>query len=417
MTQASKFKFAKWLPNTTKLTAKDKPFDVCAPVSDKERFVPLNQRNMDMIHNRKDEILKLFKAEETKNKNATVDMKDMPKVISVKLGNLMIVTDSQRNVDEDHVIYNIMVPFVPKFFTTPRGAWDPIRKMYCITEGQHRIIALRDRIRLGKVKNVKPDDWEQFEIEIQIVTLEVKNGIVNYGPERRMFIIENGEKLPVTQIDKFKNEVHGKNMDSPNEPTYEDFERSAAIYSDMCKANVTPTGTEGKDATKPGAFKHIAYVRADGKGKGNKTRLTRTQLKTIYKYHNTYSLHEAVAAIEMIPILTLISEIENHSWLDKTDKVKVAEVAKFHMSLNATVHSVWYSWDAYMKYAQKLWNRRCAKTKVKESVPPDWSLALLIQLVGHAGYSFPGIDGSWYVKYTGPSGWDCLTAEEQALFV
>jgi hypothetical protein len=31
------------------------------------------------------------------------------------------------------------------------------------------------------------------------------------------------------------------------------------------------------------------------------------------------------------------------------------ETEKFRKYLNATVHSVWHGWDAYMKYAQKLW--------------------------------------------------------------
>lgn len=417
MTTKTGFKFEAWTPNKTKILTEHKPVDVCAPVATKDRFVPLNKRNMDMIVERRTEILNAIKAAEAKNQNNKTRHADMPNVVMVPMGQMMIVTDQQREPEQEHIIYDIMVPWDSRFFTTPRGAWDPVQKMYGITEGQQRILAYRDRIRLGYVEDIKPDDWEKVAIPVQIINLEVKNGIVDYGPERRVFNIENGEKLPVSQIDRFKNEVHGKNMDSPNKPTYDEFEQAAKVYEDMVAAGITPTGTEGKDSKKPGAFKHIAYVRTDAKGNGNKPRLNRKQLKQIYKRHNAYSLHEPVSAIELLPVLMLDDEIEENSWYDKSDKTKVAEVEKFRKYINATVHSVWFGWESYMKFSQKVWARRCKKIGVKEAVPADWSLALLIQLVEKAGYTFPGIKQAWYKKYTSPSGWGCLTVDEQALFV
>jgi len=411
------FKFDNWTPNTTAPAANKKPIDVCAPVADKDRFVPLNKRSMDMIERRGDEIRKAIKALESKYKNNKTDYKDMPVVIKVAMGDCMIVTDLQREAEEDHIIHDIMVPWDSRFFTTPRGAWDPVQKKYGITEGQQRVLAFRDRIRMGLVKGINPKDWEKVTINLEIIELEIKNGVVDYGPERRVFNIENGEKLPVSQIDKFKNEVHGKNMDSPNAQTYEEFEQAALVYADMIAAGITPTATEGKNANKAGAWKHVAYVRTDAKGKGNKPKLNRKQLKEIYKRHNAYSLQEPVSAIELLPILELDEEIENFSWYDKSDKKKVAEAEKFRKNLNATVHSVWHGWEAYMKFAQKVWVRRYKKIGAKEQTPADWSLALLMQLVQKAGYTYPGIDKSWYIKYTAPSGWDCLTADEQALFV
>ena len=417
MATKSQFKFANWVPNTTKLTTKDKPIDVCSPVADKDRFIPLDQRNMDMIERRGEEIKNAVKANLEKYRDNKIELSDMPTVVQVTLGECMIVIDLQRDAEEDHIIYDIMIPWDSRFFTTPRGAWDPIQKKYGITEGQQRILALRDRVRMGLVKGVKPGDWKKVVINLEIIELEIKNGVVDYGPERRVFNIENGEKLPVSQIDKFKNEVHGKNMDSPNAPTYEEFEQAAKVYEDMIEAGITPTATEGKNANKSGAWKHIAYIRTDAKGQGNKPKLNRIQLKKIYKRHNAYSLHEPVIAIELLPMLELDSEIENHSWYNKGDKTKVAEAEQFRKYLNATVHSVWHGWEAYMKFAQKLWSRRCKKTGVKQATPADWSLALLIQLVEKAGYKFPGIHKSWYAKYDQPTGWDCLSTEEQALFV
>ena len=117
-------------------------------------------------------------------------------------------------------------------------------------------------------------------------------------------------------------------------------------------------------------------------------------------------------------VSVLDSEIENHNWYDKNDKTKVAEAEEFRKNLNATVHSVWHGWAAYSTFARKTWTRRCKKLKVDESTPPDWALALLIQLVEKAGYKYPGIDNAWYQKYTQTkSGWDVLTKTEQGLFL
>ncbi len=411
------FKWHDWQPKTDPVDPNKKPMDVCAPVPKDQRFVLLKDRASDLIERRGTEIRKKIQAVNPKFKKNKILFTDIPLVEMVPMGEMMLVLDQQRDAEEDHVIDDIMVPWDSRFFTTPRGAWDPIEKKYAITEGQQRLIALRTRIQMGLFPDIKPNDWEKVKVPIQIVKLEVIDGVVDYGPERRVFNIENGEKLPVSQIDRFKNEVHGKNMDSPNKETYEEFERAAKVYEDMLKAGIVPTGTQGKNANKPGAFKHIAYVRTDNK-KG-KPKFSRTQLKKIYKRHNAYSLHEPVSAIELKPILLLDDEIENHSWYDKEDPVKVNEAEKFRKNLNATVYNVWHSWEAYMKFAQKLWNRRCIKmgnTK-KDETPADWSLTLLIQLTAKAGYTFKGIHKDWYNKYTQPSGWDCLTDEEQALFL
>jgi hypothetical protein len=410
------YKFQIWKPNTKKLTAKQKPFDVCAPVADKDRFVPLNQQNMDMITRCATEIENEFKAHAERYKDNKKLFSEIPVIMMVRLGDMMIVTDQQRTPVDEHIYKDIMVPWDSRFFTTPRGAWDPVRKMYGITEGQHRILALRDLIRLGKMDGIDPSKWEDVQIPVQITKLEIKDNVVDYGPERRVFNIENGEKLPVSDIDKFKNEVHGKNMDSPNKETYEGFEYAAAVYADMIANGITPVGKDKKQLSKAGAFSYIKFVRTDNKN--GKPNLNRKQLAKIYTRHNRYSLHEPVAPVEMLPVLELDSEIENHNWYDKKDKTKVAEAEQFRRNLNAAVHSVWHGWAAYSTFAQNVWSRRCKKLKVKESTPADWSLALLIQLVEQAGYTYPGIDKEWYSKYTQTkSGWDCLTKTEQSLFL
>ena len=51
------FKFSKWKPNTKPVPDSKKPVDQCAPLPEKERFVDLKNRNIDMIQRRGKEIL------------------------------------------------------------------------------------------------------------------------------------------------------------------------------------------------------------------------------------------------------------------------------------------------------------------------------------------------------------------------
>ncbi len=61
MTTKSHFKFANWKPNTKPVLKSKKPIDHCAPVADNDRFVNIEDRDMDMIERRGDEILKKIK--------------------------------------------------------------------------------------------------------------------------------------------------------------------------------------------------------------------------------------------------------------------------------------------------------------------------------------------------------------------
>ena len=101
------FKFNNWQPTKTVLTAKQKPFDVCAPVDDKDRFVHLENRNTDMIVRNEKTIKQLIQANAAKNAENKVSYAAIPKVVNVRLGDMMIVIDTQRPVDEDHQINKI----------------------------------------------------------------------------------------------------------------------------------------------------------------------------------------------------------------------------------------------------------------------------------------------------------------------
>ena len=214
------FKYSKWKPNQSVIAVEDKPFDPCAPIPENESFVPLNQLSIDMIYRRKEDIDEAYKAYANEARLNKADPKYMPITKRVNLGLTGIKINLQRQQEEDHQI-KMMATWDFRRLTTARGAWDPVQKMYAITEGQQRLSALRNKIMRGDLIEYgwNTKDWEKFEINLEIVELEIVDGVVDYGPECKTYIQENSEKLAMSHADKFKAEVMGKDKYAPNKET------------------------------------------------------------------------------------------------------------------------------------------------------------------------------------------------------
>lgn len=407
-----KFKFDSWKPITTKVPKEKMPLDVCEPKSASERFINIENRCPDILERRKTYISKRLKETAEKNKKNKIGTKDMPKIIMVSLGECMFVSDVQRPLDENHVI-DIIVNWESRNWRTPKGSYDPILKRYGITDGQHRIIAYRDRIRLGMVPGIKPDDWKSVLIPLEITELEVRDNVSDYSPAREQFLGENGGyTMRVSEMDKFMNEVAGKLVDSPSTETKPEYERAARYYNAMKKKGIIPVHSSDEyNASKPGAFTAVRYLRG-------KNPIRFGQLQAIIDLHHEFARHEPVADIEVLPIAKLYDEIMSYGWFDDSNKKKVEETFKFFKYMNAVVHE-FGDWGNFQGVAEKVWGQRCKKRKVIESLPADMSMALLLQLVQKAGYTFPGIDQGWYRKYefdNNMSLFSCLSRDDQVKF-
>ena len=408
----STFKFTDWKPNTSKVAKTKLPVDVCAPLSASDRFINIEDRCSDILERRKDFINKRFKETAEANKHNKTDTKDMPKIVYVPLGECMFVVDVQRPLDENHVI-DIIVNWDSRNWRTPKGSYDPVLKRYGITDGQHRVIAFRDRIRLGLFPDIKSEDWRSVLIPLEVTDLEVKDNVVDYSPAREQFLGENGGYTKkVSEMDKFMNEVAGKLIDSPTVETKPEYERAARYYTAMKKKGVTPVhSTDEGNSSKPGAFTAVRYLRG-------KKPITFKQLETLIDHHYDYARHEPIADIEVLPIIKLRDEIEEYGWYDDKDTAKVKETEKLFRYINAVVHE-FGDWGNFQSIAEQVWNERCKKRHVKESVPADLSMALLLQLVQKAGYTFSGFDQGWYKKYefgNNMSLFSCLNKDDQVKF-
>lgn len=412
-TKVAKFKFEKWKPNTKPVAKVKKPIDHCAPVADKDRFVMLEDRNIDMITRRGPEILKKIKSVDDKltklGKTRKLGKKNTPRPVRAKLSQIMFPITIQRPEKEDHII-SIISEFDENFFGMPLAGWDPVKGKYAVDEGQQRLLAKRDRILLGQDPDCKPADWKNYEIWLQVIDLEVKNGVVDYSPLRVRFLVENDRKLKVSEYDKLKNEVHGKLTDSPTAPTLPEYERAAERYLKLKKKCLTPVdSTDEGQATKAGAFGPVRYLRNN--------KLTNEDIDNIVDFHYDHFRHEPLADMQVMPVQWLHSENTKHHWYDNKDSKKVAEFKKFKFNLSATC-AVKNDFGEWEYFSRDVWARRMKRLKSNTKIPDEFSMLLLIQLTQKAGYTYPGIDPAWYTTHTeGVSSWDVLRQEEKDLFV
>jgi hypothetical protein len=251
-------------------------------------------------------------------------------------------------------------------------------------------------------------DWEKFEINLEIVELEIVDGVVDYGPECKTYIQENSEKLAMSHADKFKAEVMGKDKYAPNKETYPEFEQASKVYKVMKQFGVTAHNENSPYANWPGAFTQIKFLRAD---KGKNTALPLSDLRTVFELHNENSKHEPIIAIEVLPMLELEAMIKLYGTFDSKDPVKVKEKEKLYRYMNALVHQGFQGWKIYMNFAAKIYKLRAPG----ESVPKNWSLIFLLQLLEKAGYTYPDINQDVYTMLGSPTGWSKMTQAERAM--
>lgn len=408
--QMQQFKFSDWKPVVGKVD--DMPTDAIAPKPDSERFVKLKDRVPDLSERRKKYILKkMVEMADAVERNKT-SMNDLPRLQKVALGKLVIVTDVQRPLDENHVI-DIILKWDSRNFRTPKCSYDPLRDEIGVTDGQHRVIALRERIIMGLVPECDPDDWENFEIWVEITDLEVNNGVTDYSPCREQFLGENGNYTKkVEEFDMLLNEVAGKLVDSPNQETKPEYEKAARRYLMLKNEGITCVHTrDKKNRVKASSFTGVRYLRDES--------LTDAEVLAIAKHHHAYWRHDPMSDIEILPVARLIREIEGSSYYNSKDKSKVKEKDDFLLKCNAVIHNVAGDWDNFKNIAVETWKEMCTSVRqTEDAVPDDLSLALLLQLTKKAGATHPSIKHSWYTKYkfNNTELFNCLSAEKQALF-
>ena len=208
--------------------------------------------------------------------NKKVDIKRMPKVAMVKLGQIEIDEDIQRQLDEKHCANKIadVTLFDPALLQTLQCIKTSKGK-YKSVDGQHTASTVAGLISAGYFEGIT--DWKEFEFPVQYIETD------NLAFARRAFSILNGKgKKKQRAYQQLRNAIFIVRIDK-DETDDEDVEIEKKV-SVAEKYNCFPVEADSDLAKYPGTFTNIATFKT----------LNETELEVACGWHDKYFHYENV---------------------------------------------------------------------------------------------------------------------------
>lgn len=378
----STYKFT-WVPNTKPVTAKDRPVN------------ELDKQPGYVDSNSIEGLAKLFtdspEFKQLKEKLETVDFKSsrkgkpqrynqMPKMKRIAIRQLLSALAVQRKINFDHLI-RIVTTWDSRRPATINVIKLPKSNTYYITDGQHTVLAIAIRAKLGLFPDINPDDWLDLEVNCQVVETS------DFSFAREHFLGINGEdKLPIIPFEMHKIHVFGKRLDSPTKETQEKYELANRIQCELEAWNLTPVHPDSPERFKSGAVVHSHLL----------TKLDVHDVRFFGENHNTYWPQEPLDAIEMLPFQELRKRLVKEGADFTTQDFK-----DFMRDINALVKEVAGGWPEFKNLTQALYPKyyEDAFGDTAAGCPKDASLVLLMQLYLKAGGTYQYVPKSLYTRY------------------
>jgi len=216
---------------------------------------------------------KAMKAWQIENKK--VDIKRMPKVAMVKLGQIEIDEDIQRQLDEKHCANKIadVHLFDPALLQTLQCIKTSKGK-YKSVDGQHTASTVAGLISAGYFEGVT--DWREFEFPVQYIETD------NLAFARRAFSILNGKgKKKQSAYQQLRNAVFIVRIDKDKTDDEDvELEKKVAVAESH---NCFPVEADSDLAKYPGTFTNIATFKT----------LNESELEVACGWHNKYFHYES----------------------------------------------------------------------------------------------------------------------------
>lgn len=389
-----------WVPNSKKVRAEDRPENTLdkKPGYIEEISIPdlINKAMKEL--NLKKKIKDIVSSEDNKRsqKGKPIQYGQMPKLMRIKVRDLLTAVAVQRKVDWDHLIH-IITTWDSRRPATVNVIYHPLLKCYFITDGQHTVLAVAIRALLGMFPDVDPKDYLDVEINCQVVETS------DFSFAREHFLGINGEdKLPILPFDIHKIHVFGSRLDNSSQDKYVLAENK---QSELEKYNLIPVHPESGDRFKPGALIDVHLI----------SKLDKVDISFIGDIHNTYWPQEPVDSMELLPFQDLRKRLEKEGADFNSADFKI-----FIRDLMAIIKEVAGGFaefknltqQVYPDYFEKAFNERPA------GCPRDASLVLLMQLYDKAGGTYKHVPKSLLTRYreNGYCMFDCLSKEKKELF-
>lgn len=214
-------------------------------------------------------------------RGTTFSLKKLPKHAKVKLKNILIDEDIQRELDEIHVMH-IVQGFDERRVNPIFAVKFPDEDFYHCTDGQHTVVSLAKLAQAGLIDEVDEAEWEEMEVDV----LYVETTDRSFAREHFAFINGVGKKK-IDEYDNHKQRVLSYRLDGN---TSNQEYALAAEKQIVCEAhNVFPiSDSDTENLGIPGTLTHLAAIKT----------MKPDVLKFIVKNHNKYWQDEVVDAAE-----------------------------------------------------------------------------------------------------------------------
>lgn len=269
-----------------------------------------------------------------------------------------------RKIQEKYSHLKVQTPIVLKI--KYRGKWH-----YYIVDGQHTAATQGIRARLGLIKEVNKENWEDVLIRCSVVECD------NFTFAREVFLGVNGDdKLDLAYFDKWKNYVLGARQDDTDDEFWQDCLELQEILEEH---GITPIHKDEPENIKnmPGAFVDVHLIEDKSP----------SDVRWIAKLHQMLWDDKPMDSFEVDPMLLLKEKIKKDSSLDNK------QVVAFVKELGSIIRHTAGSPAGWKKFTQKTYPMWFKETHPEDkdkkiSIPDDASLALLLFAYQEAGGKF-----------------------------
>jgi hypothetical protein len=372
-----------WVPNSKKVTAKDRPTN------------ELDKQPGYVDSNGIEQLAKLFldspEATQLKKLLATAEFKtsrkgkpqrydQMPKLKRIKIKHLLSALAVQRKINFEHLV-RIITTWDSRRPATINVIQLPKSDTCYITDGQHTVLAIALRAKLGEFPDVDPKDWLELEVNCQVVETS------DFSFAREHFLGINGEdKLAIIPYEMHKIHVFGKRLDSPNSDTQEKYELANRIQTELEKWNLFPVHPDSTERFKAGSVVHCNLL----------SKLEVADVKFFGENHQDYWPQEPLDAVEILPFQDLRKRLVKEGADFTTQEFK-----DFMRDINAVVKEVAGGWPEFKNLTQSLYPKYYDKAfgEIPSGCPRDASLVLLMQLYQKAGGTYQYVPKSLTTRY------------------
>ena len=214
---------------------------------------------------------------EWKSLGKTFNMDRRPKVKMVRLGDIDIDEDIQRQLDDKHCANKIANPIVfdEALLQTLQCILPPGTGRYTNIDGQHTASTISGLIDAGLMAGY--DDWRDFEVAVQYIETD------NKAFARRAFSILNGcGKKKQSAYQQLRNSVFIIRIDKDTSDS-EDVDIEAKVATAE-KYNCYPVEVDSPLAKYPGTFTNIATFKT----------LNKDEIELACAWHDQYFHYEGV---------------------------------------------------------------------------------------------------------------------------